>query len=71
MDWTLEIIGIFIRPLLLAGSFTCLSALRLTAIRLFLGVTIVRSENIFAAPALPISFEIHYPAPPGKSWFLR
>jgi len=66
VDWTFEIIGIIFRPPLLAGSFACLTARWLTAVHLFLGVTIVGSENIFAAPALPISFKIHYPAPPGK-----
>jgi hypothetical protein len=59
--------GIIFRPSFLACSFTCRTALRLTAIRLLFGISIVRNEDIFTAPALPISFEIHYPEPPGKS----
>jgi hypothetical protein len=61
VDWTLEIIGIFIRPSFLAGFFTCSTALRLIAIRLLPGIAIVRNEDIFTADALTISFAIHYP----------
>jgi hypothetical protein len=62
----LEVPGIIIGPPALTRGFACLATCRLAAIGLRPGVTIVREEELFTAPAQPFSDALHDPAPPGQ-----
>jgi len=67
MVGTLEVTGIITGPLPLARGLARLATLRLTAIDLCPGVTVVRGEKLFAAQAQPFSDALHDPVPPGQS----
>jgi len=71
MVGALEVPGIIAGPKTLASGFTRLATFRLAAIGLGLGVTIVREEELFAAPAQPFSDALHDPVPPGQECNIR
>jgi len=67
MVGALEVTGIVTGPLTLAHGFAGFATLRLAAISLSLGVTVVREEELFATPAQPFSDALHDPVPPGQT----
>jgi hypothetical protein len=64
---SLEVIRVFLGPSPLAGGFTGLAAVRLTAEDLRLDVTVIGEEEVFATRTLPFSGAFHDPEPPGQS----
>ena len=65
MDGTTEVVAVLPGPLPLAACLARFAALWFLAIRLLLGITVVREENIFATQALPFSCPFHDPVLPG------
>ena len=63
----LEVAGIIAGPPPLTRSLAGFAALRIAAIGLRLGVTIVWLEGLFAPPTQPFSDALHDPVPPGQS----
>jgi len=64
---SLEVIGILLGPLPLTCGFAGLAAVRLSAVDLGLGVTVIGEEELPATRALPFSGAYHGPEPPGHS----
>jgi len=71
MHRSLEVIGVFLGPTPLARGFTGHATVRLLAIDLGLGVTVIGKEEVLATRALPFSGAFHDPEPPGQSSDMR
>jgi len=62
-----EVTGILTGPLALTRGFAGFAAIRIAAIGLFLGVAVIRGEELFATQAQPLSDALHDPVTSGPS----